>query len=102
LVCKTEVVCNRENPTITFQFTPTVQGELDQQLCRRKKSTDRIFVLLEAEKVKTVKIDAKNLSVLELLQVTNEHISTRAPKEEPVSTIKTKSEKKGAAGAKRK
>lgn len=62
----------------------------------------KFLTLVEAEKIKTVHIDAKNLSVLELLQVTNEHITTRAPKEDPVSSIKTKSEKKGASGGKRK
>jgi hypothetical protein len=48
-----------------------------------------------------VKINAENLSLLELLTVTNEQITKRAPKEEPVSSIKTKSEKKSAAGSKR-
>lgn len=58
--------------------------------------------ILEAAKLKTVKIEAENLSLLELLRITNEEITKRAPKEEPVSSLKTKSEKKSAAGGKRK
>jgi hypothetical protein len=58
------------------------------------------FSFLEAEKIKTIKIEADNLSLLELLRLTNEQITSRAPKEEPVSSLKTKSEKKGAAGGK--
>lgn len=58
--------------------------------------------LLEAEKLKTIKIEAENLTLLELLRVTNEQVTARAPKEEPVSSLKTKSEKKGAGGARRK
>lgn len=49
-----------------------------------------------------MKIDSENLTLLELLQITNQHITALAPKEDPVNTIKTKSEKKSAAGAKRK
>lgn len=52
--------------------------------------------------MKTLKIEADNLSVLELLKITNDHITSIAPLEEKVSTLKTKSEKKGAASGKRK
>lgn len=54
------------------------------------------FHFAEKEQVKTVKINAENLTILDLLTVTNQQVSSRAPKEEPVSTLKTKSEKKGA------
>lgn len=57
---------------------------------------------LESAKLKTVKIDSENLSLLELLQVTNQHVTALAPKEDPVNTLKTKSEKKSAAGGKKK
>lgn len=94
---KTEVVCNREKPTVTFLLTPTVQG---------KNYTSKLiqvvsFSFLEATKLKSVKIEADNLTYLELLRVTNEQVTARAPKEEPVKTLKTKSEKKSASGAKR-
>jgi hypothetical protein len=59
------------------------------------------MIFLESEKVKTVKINVENLTTLELLQATNQEVSKRAPKEEPISTLKTKSEKKGAVGKKR-
>jgi hypothetical protein len=59
------------------------------------------FPFSEAEKLKNIKIEAENLSLLELLKITNEQVTARAPKEEPVSTLKTKSEKKGAAGKRR-
>ncbi|XP_070494486.1 large ribosomal subunit protein mL53 [Chironomus tepperi] len=77
---KTDIVCNRDKPLITFQFIPSIQ---------------------EATKIKTIKVEADNLSLLELLKVTNEQITARAPKEDPVSTLKTKSEKKGAVGKRR-
>ncbi len=54
------------------------------------------MIFLEASKLKTVKSEADNLTVLELLLVTNSQISRRAPKEEPVKTLQTKSEKKSA------
>jgi hypothetical protein len=57
-------------------------------------------LILETEKLKTIKIEADNLSLLELLRLTNEQITARAPVEEKVSSLKTKSEKKGAAGGK--
>ncbi|KAG5678565.1 hypothetical protein PVAND_008228 [Polypedilum vanderplanki] len=83
-VIKTDIVCNREKPLVTFFLTPAVQ---------------------ELSKLKTIKIEVDNLSLLELLQVTNQQVTARAPKEEPVSTLKTKSEKKssggGAAGKRR-
>lgn len=61
------------------------------------------FILfLAAVKLKTVIVASENLTLLELLQLTNKHITAIAPKEEPVSTLKTKSEKKSQAGGKRK
>lgn len=56
---------------------------------------------LEATKLKTIKIEADNLTFLELLQVTNQQVTARAPKDEPVSILKTKSEKKSAGGVRR-
>ena len=92
---KTEIVCNRETPSVSFQLIPSVQGE--ENFLTLFVSNLRLSIL-EAEKIKTIKIDSDNLTVLELLKVTNEQVSIRAPKEEPVKTIKTKSEKKSAAG----
>ncbi|CRL08435.1 CLUMA_CG021246, isoform A [Clunio marinus] len=80
-VIKTDVICNRERPTISFQLIPQVQ---------------------EAAKIKTVKIELENLSMLELLTATNQHISALAPKETVSSSLKTKSEKKRASGGRRK
>lgn len=95
-VIKTDIVCNRERPSITFQFIPQVQGKNKDLFT----SLNLKFLLVEAEKLKTVKIEVENLSILELLKITNEHITARAPKEEAVSSLKTKSEKK-AVGKKR-
>lgn len=63
--------------------------------------TNFLLTISEATKIKTIKVEADNLSLLELLKVTNEQVTARAPKEEPVSTLKTKSEKKGAVGKRR-
>jgi len=76
---KTEIVCDRSPSTVVFSLIPSVQ---------------------EQSKLKEIKINSDNLNSLELLQVCNRYITTLAPKEEPVNTIKTKSEKK--AGARRK
>lgn len=56
---------------------------------------------LEATKLKTIKIEADNFTFLELLRVTNEQVTERAPKDEPTSVLKTKSEKKSAGGVRR-
>lgn len=93
---KTDIVCNRDKPTVTFLLTPTVQGKFSSFL---SSASDSSF--LEAEKLKTIKVEADNLSYLELLRVTNEQVTARAPKDEPVKTLKTKSEKKSASGGKR-
>lgn len=55
-----------------------------------------IISFAAAEKLKKLQIQADNLTVLELLKITNEQVSSRAPKDEIVSSAKTKSEKKGA------
>ncbi|KAG4072548.1 hypothetical protein HA402_004637 [Bradysia odoriphaga] len=77
-VVKANVVCNRAPSTIAFSLIPAVQ---------------------ETAKLKQIKIDADNLSSLELLQICNKYVTTLAPKEEPVNVVKTKSEKK--AGTKK-
>lgn len=97
-IIKTDVLGNRETPSVQFQLIPTVQGN-ERKFVRFFFTFLNLF--LEAEKIKTIKIDAENLSLLELLKVTNEQVTKRAPKEEPVSTIKTKSEKKAAVGKRR-
>lgn len=51
--------------------------------------------------MKTIVFDSGNLTTLELLQLTNKHITPLAPKEEPVNVIKTKSEKKSAGGGRK-
>lgn len=47
-----------------------------------------------------VTVKSSNLTVLEILQIVNKHITPLAPKEQKVSVLATKSEKK-KAGAKR-
>lgn len=80
-----------------FQLIPSVQRKENSVPRLLHPLTTKIF-LLEAEKLKTITIDAKNLTLLELLKVTNEQVTARAPKEEVVSSLKTKSEKKAAGG----
>lgn len=94
---KTEVLCNRGNPTVEFQLIPSVQRKDFSVPSRFHQLTPETF-FVEAEKLKTITIDAKNLTLLELLKVTNEQVTARAPKEEVVSSLKTKSEKKAAGG----
>ncbi|XP_037052478.1 uncharacterized protein LOC119086006 [Bradysia coprophila] len=75
---KTNIICNRAPSTISFSLIPAVQ---------------------ETSQLKQIKIDADNLTSLELLQICNKYVTKLAPKEEIVNVIKTKSEKK--AGAKK-
>lgn len=57
--------------------------------------------LLEQTKLKTIVFDSGNLTTLELLQLTNKHITPLAPKEEIVNVLKTKSEKKSVGGGRK-
>lgn len=77
---KTEVVCDRRSPSLVFQLIPSVQAEA---------------------KLKKIELNSENLSTLEILQLCNKHVSSLAPKETVVTTLKTKSEKKAGAGGKR-
>ncbi|CAG9135202.1 hypothetical protein JYU34_003304 [Plutella xylostella] len=70
---KTEVVCDRSEPTIDIALVPSVA---------------------ETTKYKQVTLKSGNLTCLELLQLLNKHISAAAPVEQPASTIQTKLEKK--------
>lgn len=75
---KTEIVCDRRPGQVTFQLLPTIAEQV---------------------KVKKINFNTENLSVLELLQLTNKFVTVHAPKDEPLNVVKTKSEKK--AGKKR-
>lgn len=55
-------------------------------------------MFLEQAKLKKIEFKSENLSVLELLQLCNKYISAIAPKEEVITVLKTKSEKKASAG----
>uniref|UniRef100_A0A0K8TSA9 Large ribosomal subunit protein mL53 n=1 Tax=Tabanus bromius TaxID=304241 RepID=A0A0K8TSA9_TABBR len=79
-VLKTEIVCNRQPSEIKFKLSQQAQEQL---------------------KVKEIKFLTDNLTPLELLQLYNKHITVLAPKEEPVTILQTKSEKKSAVGARR-
>ncbi|CAB3240864.1 unnamed protein product [Arctia plantaginis] len=70
---KTEIVCDRSEPTVNITLAPTIAGTAN---------------------VKNVTFKSGNLTCLELLQLLNKHISSLAPVEEPASTIQTKAEKK--------
>ncbi|XP_013197097.1 large ribosomal subunit protein mL53 [Amyelois transitella] len=70
---KTEVVCDRSEPTIDITLLPNIA---------------------EKAKIKKVTFKSSNLTCLELLQLLNKHVSSLAPVEQPVTTIQTKSEKK--------
>lgn len=54
----------------------------------------------ESAQLKQVQLDATNLTTLELIQLCNKYVSALAPKDEPVNTLKTKSEKKASGGVK--
>ncbi|XP_053614815.1 large ribosomal subunit protein mL53 [Plodia interpunctella] len=70
---KSEVVCDRREPTIDIIVAPNIA---------------------ETANIKKITFKSGNLTCLELLQLLNKHISSLAPVEEPVATIQTKSEKK--------
>ncbi|XP_063826442.1 large ribosomal subunit protein mL53 [Ostrinia nubilalis] len=70
---KTEIVCDRSDPTIDVAIVPAIS---------------------ETAKVSKVTFKSGNLTCLEILQLLNKHISSLAPVEQPVSTIQTKSEKR--------
>ncbi|XP_049872925.1 39S ribosomal protein L53, mitochondrial [Pectinophora gossypiella] len=70
---KTEVVCDRSEPTVDITIVPSIAETAD---------------------VKKVTFKSGNLTCLELLQLLNKHVSSLAPVEQPTSTIQTKSEKK--------
>uniref|UniRef100_A0A1B6EMK7 Large ribosomal subunit protein mL53 n=1 Tax=Cuerna arida TaxID=1464854 RepID=A0A1B6EMK7_9HEMI len=65
LIVKTNVVCDRSDPSVTFSL----------------------------ENGSSVLFKAKNLTTLEMFQLYNKHITSLLPKEEPVTVLKTKSEK---------
>ncbi|KAM3967512.1 mitochondrial ribosomal protein L53 [Aphomia sociella] len=70
---KTEVVCDRSEPTVDVIIVPNIG---------------------DTANIKKITFKSGNLTCLELLQLFNKHISSLAPVEQPVSTIQTKSEKK--------
>ncbi|KAF9801596.1 hypothetical protein SFRURICE_015090 [Spodoptera frugiperda] len=70
---KTEIVCDRSEPTVNISLAPSVA---------------------ETAKVKDITIKSGNLTCLEILQLLNKHISSLAPVEQPAATIQTKTEKK--------
>ncbi|XP_075213151.1 mitochondrial ribosomal protein L53 [Lycorma delicatula] len=63
---KTEVLCDRSEPSVHFQLT---NGE-------------------------SVIFKSKNLTALEMLKLVNQHITVLAPKEEPAAPIVTKTQKR--------
>ncbi|KAI5645096.1 39S ribosomal protein l53/MRP-L53 domain-containing protein [Phthorimaea operculella] len=70
---KTEVVCDRSEPTVDITIVPSIA---------------------ETANIKKVTLKSGNLTCLELLQLLNKHISALAPVEQPATTIQTKLEKK--------
>ncbi|XP_026739535.1 39S ribosomal protein L53, mitochondrial [Trichoplusia ni] len=70
---KTEIVCDRSEPTVDVLLAPSVT---------------------EASKINKVTLKTGNLTCLEILQQINKHISSLAPVEQPAATIQTKTEKK--------
>ncbi|KAL0851047.1 hypothetical protein ABMA28_006938 [Loxostege sticticalis] len=70
---KTEIVCDRSEPTVDITILPAIS---------------------EKEQVSKVTFKSGNLTCLELLQLLNKHVSSLAPVEKPVATIQTKSEKR--------
>lgn len=53
-----------------------------------------LFHFVETAGFNTVKLNAKNFTALEVLELFNKHITVLAPKEEQVKTLATKSAKK--------
>ncbi|CAD0194882.1 unnamed protein product [Chrysodeixis includens] len=70
---KTEIVCDRSEPTVDVLLAPSVP---------------------ESSKINKVTLKTGNLTCLEILQLLNKHISSLAPVEQPPATIQTKTEKK--------
>ncbi|CAH0727407.1 unnamed protein product, partial [Brenthis ino] len=70
---KTEVVCDRSEPTVDIAIVPSIA---------------------ETVKINKVTFKSGNLTCLELLQLLNKHISSLAPEEQITNTIQTKLEKK--------
>ncbi|XP_023934041.2 39S ribosomal protein L53, mitochondrial [Bicyclus anynana] len=73
-VLKTEVVCDRSEPTVDITIVPSIA---------------------ETASLKKVTFKSGNLTCLELLQLLNKHITPLAPAEQITTTISTKLEKKG-------
>ncbi|XP_041974975.1 39S ribosomal protein L53, mitochondrial [Aricia agestis] len=69
---KTEVVCDRSEPTIEITLAPSIA---------------------ETEKIAKVTFKCGNLTCLEILQLLNKHISSKAPVDQ-IATTQTKLEKK--------
>ncbi|XP_031618560.1 uncharacterized protein LOC116337803 [Contarinia nasturtii] len=72
-IFRTNVVCDRSDPQFIVDLIPEVH---------------------ETAGFNTVKINAKHLTALEILELFNKHITVLAPKEEKVQPISTKSKKK--------
>ncbi|CAG9581523.1 unnamed protein product [Danaus chrysippus] len=72
-ILKTEIVCDRSEPTVDINLVPSVA---------------------ETANIQKVTFKSGNLTCLELLQLLNKHISALAPKEQIPNTIQTKLEKK--------
>ncbi|XP_068626255.1 large ribosomal subunit protein mL53 [Battus philenor] len=72
-VLKTEVVCDRREPTVNITIIPSIA---------------------ETANLKNITIKSGNLSCLEIFQLLNKHLSSLAPVEQVSSTAQTKSEKK--------
>ncbi|KAJ8735662.1 hypothetical protein PYW07_007282 [Mythimna separata] len=70
---KTEIVCDRSEPTVDITLTPSIA---------------------ETAKIKNISFKSGNLTCLEILQLLNKHISSLAPVEQPAAAIQTKTEKK--------
>ncbi|KAJ8736249.1 hypothetical protein PYW08_006905 [Mythimna loreyi] len=70
---KTEIVCDRSEPTVDITLTPSIA---------------------ETAKIKNISFKSGNLTCLEILQLLNKHISSLAPVEQPAASIQTKTEKK--------
>jgi len=77
---RTEIVCNRAEPTIVFQLKPDIQQQAE---------------------VETIKFKANNLTALELLQLYNKYITVLTPIEEPDEVIETKGKKQIKGGRRR-
>lgn len=70
---KTEVLCDRSEPTVEITLLPAIAA---------------------TAKIQKVTLRSENLTCLEILQLLNKHISSLAPVELPPTTLQTKSDKK--------